>query len=143
MLRNQSHPVKFSGGWEAERVTPWHCEQLLSLSLDSVWMAYDEPSDYEPLRRAVGLMAEAGLVAPHKRKRAGCFVLMGWREDTPDLAEARLRQVIELGIRTQAMLLNNGAECRPEDMARWWYLRKHYTNAAEVGAMVAETWENS
>ena len=142
MLERQRQRPKFTGGLEAARLRPWHVDWLLRLKPDTMWMAYDRPAEWEPLREAVRMLSEAGIVSPHKSKRTGAYVLMGWRGDTPEAAEKRLRDVIYgLQIKTQAMWLDNGAESRSEDFSRWRDLRRHYTNAASVGAMVAEAWE--
>ena len=140
MLKRQKHAPKFTGGLEAERLEPWHVEQLLMLKPETLWMAYDSPADWEPLNAAVKLLSEAGIVGPHRTKRTGAYVLMGRRDDSPEAAEKRLKSVINLGIKTQAMLFDNGRECKPEDMNRWWDLRKKYTDARSVGAMIAKTW---
>jgi len=141
MLARQRQRPKFTGGLEAARLRPWHVDWLLKLKPDTMWMAYDRPGEWESLRVAVRMLSEAGIVAPHKRKRTGAYVLMGWRGDTPEAAEKRLRSVIyDLQIKTQAMWLDNGAESKPEDANAWRDLRRHYTNAASVGAMVAEAW---
>jgi len=142
MLKKQKHRPKFTGGLEAARLRPWHVEWLLRLKPETLWMAYDRPGEWEPLRAAVRMLADAGIVAPHRKKRTGAYVLMGWRGDTPEAAEKRLRSVIyELQIKTQAMWLDNGAESRPEDAQAWRDLRKRYTDAASVGAMIAEAWQ--
>jgi hypothetical protein len=141
MLLKQGEPAKFTGGLEAARITPWHCEWLKRLKTDSIWTAFDHPGKMDGVYNAVELLKAAGIVAPHKRKRVGAYVLMGWHGDSPAEAEKRLRWVIGLGIRTQAMLLDNGREGTPEDMKSWWNLRKKFTNAAEVGAMVSATWD--
>ena len=140
LLRQPSAPC-FTGGFEARRVTEWHAEWMVRLKPETLWMAYDRASEWEPLVEAVAVFKRSGLVGPHKTKRVGAYVLMGWAGDDPLAASKRLQSVIELGIRTQAMLLDNGRQCRPTDMGDWWDLRKKYTNAAEVGAMVAETWD--
>lgn len=141
MLTRQPQRPKFTGGLEAARLKPWHIEWLIRLRFKTLWMAYDCPEDFEPLQTAVRMLTEAGIVSPHRDKRVGAYVLMGRRGDTLEAAEARLRQVIKLGIKTQAMLYDNGRECHPENIRAWYDLRKHYTNSAEVGAMVAEGWD--
>ena len=141
MLKTQSHPVKFTGGLEAGLLRSWHVDELLKLKPDTLWLAYDSPDDWEPLLAATKLLKDAGIVWPHRRKRAGAYVLMGRHYDTPDDAERRLLQVINLGLKTQAILFDNGHECKPEDMPRWWDLRKKYTDSISVGAMIAATWK--
>lgn len=142
MLDRQCRPVRFTGGIEAARFTNWHLNRMCGMKIESMWMAYDYPADYEPLMDAVAMM-QGTLVRPHKSKVVGAYVLMGRRGDTPEAAEKRLRSVIALGIKTQAMLFDNGAQCKPEDMKHWWALRKKFTDAREVGKMVAETWDNN
>lgn len=141
MLARQPHKPKFTGGLEAARLKPWHIDHLLKLKPETLWMAYDSPDDLTPLTAAVTLLKESGLVGPHKTKRAGAYVLMGRGGDSPTEAEKRLQRVISMGIKTQAMLFDNGRECRAEDMKAWYYLRQKYTNAASVGAMIAQTWK--
>ena len=140
MLQRQPHAPRFTGGIEACRVTPWHAEWFAKLKPESLWMAYDCPADYEPLRHACKTLYDVGMIAPHRSKRVGAYVLMGERGDTPADARKRLERVIALGIKTQAMLFDNGRECRADDMPEWWDLRRKFTDAREVGAMVAETW---
>lgn len=140
MLSRQPHRPKFTGGLESARLRSWHIDAFLRLKPETLWMAYDNAEDWEPLTDAVRMLTDAGIVGPHRTKRTGAYVLMGRWGDTPDAAEARLLSVIRLGIKTQAMLFDNGRECNPGDMKRWWALRKKYTDAREVGAMVAATW---
>jgi len=141
MLEKQSKRAKFTGGLEAARLRQWHIDWFVKLRPEAIWTAYDRPDEWEPLCNAVKMMAEAGIVAPHKSKRVGCYVLMGWRSDTLCKAEERLKSVINLGIKTQAMWLNNGQESKPEDASKWRDLRRHYTDAFSVGGMVASTWK--
>ena len=141
MLSRQPHRPKFTGGLESARLRPWHIDAFLHLKPETLWMAYDSAEDWDPLVDAVKMLDEAGIVGAHRTKRTGAYVLMGRRGDTPDAAEARLLSVIRLGIKTQAMLFDNGRECRKEDMPRWWALRKKYTDARSVGAMVAASWQ--
>lgn len=143
MLDRQPRRPKFTGGLESGRLLAWHVDWFLRLRPDALWFAYDSPDDWEPLVSAVGMLRDAGLVGPHKKKRCGAYVLMGWGGDTPHAAMERLRMVIGLGIKTQAMLLDNGRECRPEDMRDWWSLRRAFTDARSVGAMVAKSWEDT
>jgi len=39
-----------------------------------------------------------------------------------------------------SVAFDNGRECRAEDKPKWWALRRHFTDARSMGAMVAETW---
>lgn len=75
MLDRQRRPVRLTGGLEAARFTPWHATRLSAMRIESIWMAYDYPADYEPLRAAVALL-RGQLVREHARKKVGAYVLM-------------------------------------------------------------------
>ena len=142
MLERQPNRAKFTGGLEARLLQGWHVDWLLRLKPDAIWTAYDRPNEWEPLTRAVSMLSEAGIVAPHKRKRVGCYVLMGWQGDTLAEAEKRLRAVIGLGIKTQAMWFDNGAESNKDDFKSWFALRRQFTDPRSVGKMVSEIWNS-
>jgi hypothetical protein len=136
MLARQPQRPELTGGIDASLLKPWHVDAIASLRPKSVWTAYDHPGEYDALRNAAAMFADAGLI--NGSHTVGAYVLMGWCGDTPEKAEERCRQVIALGIRTQAMLLNGGDEVKRDDYKRWRDLRRHYTNAATVGSMIAE-----
>jgi hypothetical protein len=124
MLGRQKEPPRFTGGIEAARLTPWHVQRMAALKPKTIWMAYDVPADWEPLQAAGKLLKDAGLIRPAHVVQ--CYVLVGWMNDTMTAAEARLRQVISLGIMPMAMLFNK-AENRP-DRAEWIHFQKQWAD---------------
>ena len=93
MLKRQPERPRFTGGLEAARLEPWHCDRLASLKPKVMWFAYDEPSDREPLLRAGRLLNEAGLIDSSNSAR--CYVLCGYHGDTFEAAEERLNETID------------------------------------------------
>lgn len=141
MLEKQPEYPEFTGGLEAARFTPYHAEWMRKLKPGSAFFAYDEPSDWEPFARACQYLREAGMLRPHTTKRFGCYVLIGYRNDTLDAAQKRLDSVINLGVRTQAMLFERGIHSSDSDKYdKWCALRKHYTDAGEVGKRIQAVW---
>ena len=106
MLKRQKEPIEFTGGFEAARLKDWHIDQLLRLNLKQVFFAYDTPGDYEPLLIASKKLKEAGIIKKTSHS-ARCYVLIGYKTDTFELAEKRLQQTIDLGFMPMAMLYRN------------------------------------
>jgi hypothetical protein len=105
MLSRQTHPAVFSGGLEAARLKPWHCEDLKKLKPERMYFAYDTPDDLEPLFEAGKMLRAAGFTAAsHDLK---CYVLAGYDKDTPAAAEQRLYQAIDAGFMPYIMLYKN------------------------------------
>ena len=107
MLLRQKESPKFTGGFEARLFSEWHLNWMNKLKPRTIWFAYDEDSDYEPLQKALKLFEGSSLL---RNRIVQCYVLIGYEGDTFELAEKRLNQVIELGAMPQAMLYNR----RPE-----------------------------
>jgi hypothetical protein len=102
MLAEQSRRPEFTGGLEAARLKPWHVELLRNVKARRIYMAYDTPDDLEPLRVAGRMLTDAGFTrAAH---RLGCYCLIGYRGDTFELAEKRLRETWDAGFVPYAML---------------------------------------
>ena len=110
MLAEQTQPAQFKGGFEAAILEDWHVELLAALKtrrdkrggVGRLYFAYDTPEDYEPLRRAAKMVFEAGF-SPRSHNVCA-YVLIGFAGDTFEKAEARLRQVVDLGVTPFAML---------------------------------------
>lgn len=102
MLRKQTARPRFTGGLEAARLKPWHVEELRALKPKSVFFAYDTPEDLEPLHAAAELLKRQEW--PMQARTAGTYVLIGYRNDSPEAAERRLREVMALGLYPMAML---------------------------------------
>jgi hypothetical protein len=130
MLKRQKQRAEFTGGLEAKLLKPWHVELLADLHPQQMFFAYDTPDDYEPLRVAAGMLADAGFTPQSKTLR--CYTLIGWPKDTIEDAGRRLWQVIDLGMWPMAMLWRNQ---RGETSAEWRKFQKAWARPASVWAM--------
>jgi len=98
MLAKQSRIV-FQGGVESARVDDYFVGKLRSIRLKEVWMAYDHDNADKPLERAVGKLSKY-----FKRDKLRCYVLIGYKDDTIEKADVRLRKAWEIGVLPFAML---------------------------------------
>lgn len=133
MLGRQKKQIQFSGGLEAARLRSWHVDLLAGLRPKQIFFAYDTPDDYEPLRAAATMLAEAGLIDPSKRIRA--FVLCGFPKDTIEAAERRLRDVIALGIIPMAMLWRDEGGRRDRG---WMRFQRYWARPSCISQVAAE-----
>jgi hypothetical protein len=102
MLASQPKKPVFTGGLEAKILKPWHCSLLRSVKAKRMYFAYDTPDDYEPLVIAGRMLQDAGItVSSHAMC---CYVLIGYKGDTYEKAEKRLRQTLDAGFMPYAML---------------------------------------
>jgi len=112
MLGKQKQRATFTGGLEAALLKDWHIDLLVKLKPETVFLAYDTPDDYEPLREA------SKLLIPHvfskESHKAQCYVLIGYPRDTMDKARKRLEQVLALGLTPFAMLYKDQDHGRSE-----------------------------
>ncbi|MCX6994169.1 MAG: hypothetical protein NT011_13645 [Kiritimatiellaeota bacterium] len=108
MLRRQSETAQFTGGLEAKRLRWWHVELLARLHPKQMFFAYDTEDDLEPLREAGRMMLNAGFTKASHVLR--CYVLCGWQKDntrkadTTEVAEQRMKKVMDVGFTPMAML---------------------------------------
>ena len=102
MLSRQPERPTFKGGLEARLLRPWHVELLRKVKAKRMYFAYDTLDDYDPLVCAGRLLRDGGISqASH---RAACYVLTGYRGDTMDAADRRLRDTWRAGFVPYAML---------------------------------------
>jgi hypothetical protein len=118
MLARQKQQVAFSGGLHAARLKPWHVDLLCGLRpRPTIWLAYDEDRDLEPLREACRMLLEAGWTTASHRLRA--YVLCGYPGDTQAAAEGRLRTVISAGATPMAMVYRAAEGYEPDGWHKW------------------------
>jgi len=105
MLRqyDRKRRVTFTGGLEALSLQDYQVGLLADLRpKPAMFWAYDPGDEFETLKSAADRLLEAGFTrASH---RLGCYVLIGYPKDTFELAEKRLRQMLDIGFRPYAML---------------------------------------
>lgn len=97
MLRKQRN-IDFRGGLEASRINYWVVDQLRSLHISQLWLSYDRPGNIVALRTAT-----EKLRGHFNRDQLRCYVLIGYKGDTPAKALSRLRQAWDLGLLPYAM----------------------------------------
>ena len=108
MLSRQERRAEFTGGLQASRLMDWHVDGFTRLKPRPVFLfAYDDPdrckkSPPEAMRVAAKKMLAAGFTVASHRLRT--FVFIGFPQDTFDKAEARLREMINIGFTPYAML---------------------------------------
>ena len=121
MLSRQPQRPRFTGGLDAERMTPWIAEELRALKTAGLFFAYDKPEDYEPVAAAARMLWEAGFSRNNHNLR--CYVLIGYRGDSFEAAEQRLRRVFALGLFPMAMLYRDSKTTPAKEwreFARQW-----------------------
>ena len=139
MLERQPNKPKFTGGLEAKLLKPWHAELIRNVKTERLYCAYDTPDDYEPLVAAGRILRDAGITtASHV---AGCYVLIGYWEDTFDKAEERLIKTIQAGFMPFAMLWQ--PDDHENDDRTWNRFQREWCNERIVGVKMKEygSWE--
>jgi hypothetical protein len=103
MLRQQPGRVAFTGGLEALSLQDYQVDLLASLTpRPAMFWAYDPGDKFETLEYAASRMLAAGFTRESHRLRV--YVLIGFPKDTFEAAEARLQQMISIGLTPMAML---------------------------------------
>ena len=119
MLRKQK-AVEFAGGLEASRIDDWWIENLKALSLNQLFIAYDQPGSARSSRRAIERLLKAGL----PRRKVRCFVLSGYPNDTTEKAGERCQEVWAWGAMPFMMLYRDDQGKEPgqawKDLGRKW-----------------------
>lgn len=130
MLKDQ-RAIKFSGGLEASRITVKMAERIRNLSLNQLWIAYDQEDEFHTVKKAFEILTRY-----FKRDKLGCYVLIGFRDDTMDRAEGRLRQILEIGGLPFAMLYRNKAGEWPQPEKEWRKLQREWLRPAIVRSKI-------
>jgi len=122
MLARQPRRPVFTGGLEAAQLVkkPWVVDLLREAKTERMYFAYDTPEDLEPLFEAGKLLREAGFTP--QSHVAQCYVLIGYKGDSFDAAEKRIRQAWAAGFFPYAMLYRD----ETEDVDPEW--KKFYGN---------------
>ena len=102
LRRYRGKRIEFTGGLEAARLRDWHVELLRDIRPKQMFFSYDTKDDYEPLVEAGKMLLGAGWTTASKTLRA--YVLIGYKRDTFESAEKRLRKTVRAGFTPMAML---------------------------------------
>ena len=108
MLKRQKQRAVFSGGLEAKLLKTWHIDKLAEIKAERVYFAYDSDRDLEPLIEASKMLQARD--DWYRWRKCGCYVLMGYPNDTIEKAEERLITTLKLGFSPCAMFYRD-----PED----------------------------
>lgn len=135
MLKRQPENPIFTGGLEAKILQEWHCELLADIKPKRMYFAYDTLDDYEPLVDA-GRMLQVRGFKPSNHQMC-CYVLIGYRGDTFDKAEARLMQTVEAGFMPYAMLYRDEKGQTQHD---WRSFQREWLRPKIVAIKTREAW---
>jgi hypothetical protein len=130
MLKKQKS-IEFKGGLEKFRITPKIAEELRGLSIKTLWLACDQKSGVEPLRKAVNILKSAGFTQNH----IYCYVLIG---DDRSENENRLREVFNMGALPFAQLFKD-REGKTEYSREWKQFARTWSRPAAYKTLLAPT----
>lgn len=108
MLARQPERPVFSGGLDTRLLRQDIAEKLYEIKTVRLFLAYDEPDDWEPLVVAAKILFRSGFTA--KQHKVFAYVLIGYHGDSMTKAEKRLRATLDLGVIPFAMLYQDGRE---------------------------------
>lgn len=123
MLKRQSERPRFTGGLEAKILTLKDAEKLFELNPKTMFFAFDTQKDYEPLIEAGKLLQKVGFKKDNHQAR--CYVLIGYKGDSFEKAEKRLKQVWDAGFMPFAMLYMDFDGKYPKD---WKQFQRQWVN---------------
>lgn len=123
MLKRQSERPQFTGGLEAKILTLRDAERLFEIKPKTMFFAYDTPNDYEPLMEAGKILRKVGFKKENQQAR--CYVLIGFKGDTFEKAEKRLRDAWQAGFMPFAMLYR---DFKGEYSKEWKQFQRQWAN---------------
>ena len=91
MLQSQ-RAIQFKGGLDVRLLKDWHIEELRSLKIKELWLAFDEAERYLHFASVMHKLKRAGF----RRNQLRCYVLAGFNEPILE-AEDRLLLAWQLG----------------------------------------------
>ncbi len=97
MLRTQK-AIDFGGGLDCRLLKDWHIEELRSLKIHQIWLAYDNKRYLPAVKRAAEKLTKY-----FKRDKLRCYCLIGYGDEKITTAAARLKTAWELGFLPFAM----------------------------------------
>jgi len=131
MLKGQKK-IKFTGGFESSRITEKLAEQLRGLNIERMFFACDHKSSFPHLKKAISILSK---YFKH-RNYLGCYVLIGFKDDTVEKAEERLIEIYRLGFLPFGMLYRNKEGGFPEPYKEWRSLQHTWTRPAAINSFM-------
>ncbi len=135
MLRQQKRRVEFTGGLEALSLEDYQVGLLADLKpRPNMFFAYDPQDEFETLVSAAERLLAAGFTRESHRLR--CYCLVGYPKDTFDLAEKRLKSLVDIGFTPFAMLWRpeRPAEMKHRPGPEWLPFQRRWARPAIVHA---------
>jgi len=114
MLERQKRQVMFRGGLDARLFEEWFADRICEIGLKQAFFAYDRPKDDEALYPVFKMLRERGC----SRHKLYCYVLVGYKDDTPENALKRLKWVVSQGATPFAMYYRSADE-KKETPIEW------------------------
>jgi len=135
MLSRQPNRPEFTGGLEAKELKPWHCKKLHEAKTRRMYFAYDTTDDLEPLIVAGKMLMETGF---HPQSHVMCcYCLIGYKGDTFEKAERRMKEAIQAGFMPYAMLYRDDqGKTDPE----WRKFQRIWVRPAIVNTEMRRVW---
>ena len=130
MLEGQPKAARFTGGIDARLCRPWFAKRLGRMRVQILYTAYDQPTQRPHVERTVKTLRDAGLT----QRQVGCYVLVGFGDDTPALAEERLEWVFQTGGTPFAMYFRPPDERRLRIPPAWRRFVRKWTRPACIFA---------
>lgn len=124
MLRGQ-RAIKFSGGLEAARITDKVVDRLRGIRLKRLFTAFDDESRLTQVQKALEKLRKH-----FSRDKISCYVLVGFKNDTPDRALGRLQEIFNLGANPFAMLYRDRDGAIPEPRREWKRIQRTWCRPA-------------
>ena len=123
MLKRQKEQGILSGGLEAKILKNWHCDLLRESRISRMYFAYDTPDDREPFIEAMKRLDRNGV----RRTCRYCYCLIGYKGDTFEAAEMRLREIWKYGATPYAMLYRDE---KGETSHQWRIFQRQFARPA-------------
>jgi hypothetical protein len=120
MLRTQKN-VQMKGGTDARLMTDWAIEQIRTLHLDEIWLAYDS-LDNKATIPVIRKLKKAGI----STEKILCYVLIGFGNETQSKAEERCLEVLNAGGLPFAQLYDR----HEGDLKEWKALARKWSRPA-------------
>jgi hypothetical protein len=134
MLREQRLAAEFRGGIDARLVTlEFAGEMKCEIRIHELFLACDTPASLPALQQAAERLAFLG------REKLRCFVMVGYNDETPEQAEARLEAVWQAGCMPFAQFYRPpGAVTRSAASPEWRALVTRWSRPAATKALHRE-----
>ena len=129
MLGRQKEPAKFAGGVDTRLVDDWVAEHFKNMRTSYVFLAADTKGSLKSLKKAVDKLSFLGI------NKTRCFVMIGYREETVEEAEYRLKSVWDIGCTPHSQLYQP-----PDKKIRypqeWMELNRNWSRPAIIRSMM-------